>query len=225
MLRAHDVVGAAIGLARDHRDLGHGRLGEGEEQLRAVLDDGAVFLRRAREKSRHVDESNNGDVEAVAEAHEARRLARAVDVEAAGQHHRLVGDDADGRALHAREADDDVAGEARLQLEEIALVDHLGDQLLHVVGLVGAGRDQRVERRLDAVGRVPGRPHRRLLAVGGGQEIDEAAQLQERLDIVLEREVGDARARRMRDRAAQLLLRDTLMRHRLHHVGAGDEHV
>jgi len=33
VLRRHDVVGAAVRLARDQRDLGHGRLGEGEQQL------------------------------------------------------------------------------------------------------------------------------------------------------------------------------------------------
>ena len=52
VLGAHDVVGAAIGLAGDHGDLRHGRLGEGVEQLRAVLDDAAIFLRGARAGSR-----------------------------------------------------------------------------------------------------------------------------------------------------------------------------
>src|SRR5690606_5999480 len=41
---AHDVIGAAIGLARDDRQLGHGGLGIGEQQLGAVLDQGAVLL-------------------------------------------------------------------------------------------------------------------------------------------------------------------------------------
>ena len=45
VLRAHDVVGAAVGLAGDHRHLGHRRLGIGEEQLGAVLDDAAELLR------------------------------------------------------------------------------------------------------------------------------------------------------------------------------------
>ena len=113
VLRRHDVVGAAIGLARDDRDLRHGRLGIGEEQLGAVLDQAAIFLRRARQEARHVDEGDDRDVEAVAEAHEARGLAASVDVEHAGQHHRLVGDEADGAALDAAEAGDDVLREAR----------------------------------------------------------------------------------------------------------------
>jgi hypothetical protein len=43
-----------------------------------VLDQAAVFLRGARQEARHVDERDDRDLEAVAEAHEARRLARGV---------------------------------------------------------------------------------------------------------------------------------------------------
>ena len=148
MLRGHNVIGAAIGLAGDDGDLRHRRLGEGEQQLGAMLDQAAIFLRGARQEARHVDEGDDRNVEAVAEAHEARGLARGVAVEHAGQHHRLIGDDADGAAFHAGEAGDDVAGEGLLDLEEIALVHDLLDQLLHVVGLVRIVGDQRVERRL-----------------------------------------------------------------------------
>src|SRR3546814_8662843 len=93
-----------------------------------MRDYAAISRRGAGQEARHVDEGDDGDVEAVAEPHEAPGLLRAVDVEAPRQHHRLVGDDADGRALHAGEADDDVAGIARLDLEEVALVDDLQDR-------------------------------------------------------------------------------------------------
>ena len=41
VLGGHDAIRAAIGFARDHRDFRDGGFGEGEEQLRAVLDDAA----------------------------------------------------------------------------------------------------------------------------------------------------------------------------------------
>ena len=53
---------------------------------------------------------------------------------------RLVADDADGVAVEAGEAAHDVAGPVREVLEEVAVVDDRGDDLLHVVGLVRAGR-------------------------------------------------------------------------------------
>jgi hypothetical protein len=85
-------------------------------------------------------------------------LDRALDVEAAGQHHRLVGDDADRLAFHARKADHDVLRVVGLHLEEVDVVDHLEDQFLDVVGLVRIVRHQGVERIVEAVGRVIGRP-------------------------------------------------------------------
>ena len=94
VLGRHDVVGAAVRLARDHGQLGHGRLGERVEQLGAVLDDAAALLGGAGQEAGHVDEGHERDVEAVAEADEARRLHRRVDVQAAGQVRGLVGDDA-----------------------------------------------------------------------------------------------------------------------------------
>ena len=80
-----------------------------------MLDQAAVFLRGARQEARHVDEGHDRNVEGVAEAHEARGLARGVDVEHAGEHHRLVGDEAHGAAGDAAEAGDDVPRERLLR--------------------------------------------------------------------------------------------------------------
>ena len=57
------------------------------------------------------------------------------------------------------------------------------------------------------------------------QEVDELAGRQQRVDVVLERDVGDARLGRVGNRAAQLLLGHHLIGDGLHDVGAGDEHV
>ena len=84
-------------------------------------------------KPGHVDERDERDVERVARAHEARRLLRRVDVETTREHLRLVADDADDVTVDAREAAHDVHRPEREDLEEVAVVDDLGDHLLHVV--------------------------------------------------------------------------------------------
>jgi len=85
----HDVIGAAIGLARDDGDLRRRRLGIGEEQLGAMLDEPSCSApRRAGIRALHKRHDRN--VETVAEAHEARGLARGIVVEHACQHHGLV---------------------------------------------------------------------------------------------------------------------------------------
>ena len=119
-----------------------------------MLDQPAIFLRRAGEKSRYVDEGDEWNIEAIAETDETRRLAAGVGVEHAGKDHRLVGNKTNGSALDAAEAGDDIFGEGGLDLEEIGGVDHLHDQILDVVGLVGAIRDQAVQRRFLAIARV-----------------------------------------------------------------------
>mmetsp|Transcript_5902 Transcript_5902/g.14528 ORF Transcript_5902/g.14528 Transcript_5902/m.14528 type:complete len:493 (-) Transcript_5902:134-1612(-) len=225
VLGGHHVVGAAVGFAGDDGDLGHRGLGVGVEQLGTVLDDAAVLLAGAGHEAGHIDEGDDRDVEGVAKAHEARGLDAALDVQAAGQHQGLVGDDADRLAFHAREAGDDVLRVVGLQLEEVAVVHDLQDQLLDVIGLVGILGDEGVERVIQPVGRVTARAHRRLLAVGQRQVVEEAAQHQQRLDVVLEGQVGHAALGVVGGGAAQFLGGHLLVGHGLHHLGAGDEHV
>ena len=111
MFGRHHAVSAAVGLAGDHGDFRHGRLGVGVEDLGAVANGAAVFLRRSRQETGDIDEGHQRDVEAVAEADEARALDRRVDVEDPRQKRRLIGDDADGNAVVARETDQQVGRE------------------------------------------------------------------------------------------------------------------
>src|SRR5206468_3585231 len=123
VLGAHDAVGSAVGLAGDDGELGDRRLGEGVEQFGAVADDAAVLLLDAGHEAGDVLEGDEGDVEGVAEADEARALDAGVDVEDSGEEGGLVPYDADGPACHAGEAYDDVAGVVLVDLEEVAVVD------------------------------------------------------------------------------------------------------
>ena len=70
-----------------------------------------------------------------------------------------------------------------------------------------------------------GARERRLVGVVLRQERDEIARVLEARLLVRGGELRDARLRRVRRRAAELLERDLLAGHRLHDVGAGDEHV
>ena len=126
-------------------NLGDGRLAVGIEQLGARADDAAVLLLRAGHVTGHVDEGDDRNVEPVAEADEAGGFVAGVDVEHAGQHRWLVGDDPDAVPAEARKADDDVRRELRVDLEEMAIVDDPTDHVLHVVGPVGVVGDDGVE--------------------------------------------------------------------------------
>src|SRR5512146_781997 len=81
VLGAHDVVGAAVGLAGDDGDLGDDGLGVGVQQLGAAADDAAPFLGGAGQEAGHVDEGQDRDAEGVAGAHEPGGLLGGVDVQ------------------------------------------------------------------------------------------------------------------------------------------------
>src|SRR3546814_4826567 len=91
----------------------------------------------------------------------------------------LVRDDADRAPLDAPEAAEDVACMRRLHLEEIALVDRLADQFVHVIGLVRRWRDQRVEAFVGAVIGIARRAERHAAAVVLGQLVEAVADRSE----------------------------------------------
>ena len=190
-----------------------------------MADQAALLLLGPGHEAGHVDQGDERDLEGVAEAHEARRLAGGVDVQNAGQDLGLVGHDADGRTLHPGEAADDVLGVVRRNLEEIRLIHDLQDEFLHVVRLVRIGRDQGVERRLQPLCVVVALADGRRLAVGQGQEVDQAAHLGQGLQVVLEGAVRDAGLEGVDPVAAELLVGDFLVGHRADHVRPGDVHV
>src|ERR1700733_13864439 len=98
-----------------------------------MLDNATVLLRRTREKSRDIFEGDQRNVEAIAESHEAGTFDRSIDIERAGQHARLIGDDAHGAAVEARESYDHIFGVVLLHFEKVSVVHDGMDHVLHVV--------------------------------------------------------------------------------------------
>ena len=154
VLGGHHVIRAAVSLARDHGDFGDGTFGVGVQQLRSMLDDAAELLGGARHKTGHIHKRDHRNIERVAKTDKAGSLGAALDVQATGQHQRLVGNNANRLPIHAGKADQDVFGVVGLQLKEVAVVHGFDDQLLHVVSLVRVVRHQGVQAGVHAVRRI-----------------------------------------------------------------------
>ncbi len=137
----------------------------------------------------------------------------------------LVGDDADGAAVQAREADDDIAREVLLHFEEVAVIDDAGDDVLDVVGLRRIGGNDGVERCVFAIDGIVGGAARRRVKIVRGQKAEELAQHGEALLIVMREEVRDAGDLVVGGGAAQLFLGDLFVRDGADDIRAGDEHV
>ncbi len=226
MLRPHDVVCTPIGLAGDDSHLRDRGLGVGIDELRAPTDDPVPLLRGTGQEAGNIDQGDYRNVERVARPDEACRLLTGIDVEGAGEMHRLVGDDAHRTPVDPSEAADHVLRELGVDLEEVALVEHVFDHRVHVVRGVGRVRDEHVQLggdlRLDIghlgeagrVGHVVRRQERQQ-CLGGFQAVE----------LIRGLEVGDTAAGVVGVRAAQLLHADVLAGHGLDDVRAGDEHV
>ena len=225
MLAAHDDISPAVGLARDNRDLGHGGLGIGEDQLGAVADDPAVFLVDAGHESGDIHQSHDGDVEAIAEPDEAGRLGRGVDVQDSGQILRLVAHQTHRASVHPGKPHHHVGGEVLVDLQELFIVDDLVDDLPHVVGPVGVVGQQVAQVGLPAVRRVVGGFQGAVLQVVAGQKTQKVAHLVDAFLFSLVDKVGHAAAGGMGCRAAQFLVGHLFTGDRLDHLGAGDVHL
>ena len=139
---------------------------------------------------------------------------------------RLVADDADGMPAEPREAADDVLGVALVHLEVVAVVDDELDHALDVVRLGRIVRDERVELGLLPVGRV-GREPRTAPARGCSAAGTRAGSARPRGTASSLGEMKCATPDFDACVAAPPSSSNVTSSpgHRLHHVGAGDEHV
>ena len=92
--------------------------------------------------------NTSGNAEGAAEPHEAACLVRCLGVDRAPKVHRIVGDDADGLALDARQRGDHAGTEAPRELEHRVGVRQRFDDIAYVIDTEAVLRDCRAEQPL-----------------------------------------------------------------------------
>ena len=112
-----------------------------------------------------------------------------------------------------------------MHLEELPLVHDPPDHLVHVVGLGRAVRHDLEQLLVAPVYRIAARPDGRIVEVVGREVRQQCADRGQGLELRVVREVRHARGGGVRVRAAQLVERHVLVRHRLHDARPRDEHV
>ncbi len=151
MLRRHHAVSAPVSLARDNGDLRHSRLCKRVDELGAVRNDTAVFLRHTRHKARHIFKRYQRNVEAITESNETRALNRRVDIQHTRKKRGLISDNPDRTPTQPREPDTDVRRKHLLHFEEVTIIDDRVDHFANVVRLIRSLGNQVVEFRLNAI--------------------------------------------------------------------------
>ena len=128
-------------------------------------------------------------------------------------------------AVEPGEPHHEVRGVRLVHLEEVAVVDDGVNDVLHVVRLVRAVGQHRVQLRVGPIDRVLARDGRRALLVVLRDEAEQLADQGQRLVFVGADEVRDAALGGVDVGAAELFGGDRLARHLLHDLRAGQEHV
>ena len=150
----HALGAQAVALAGDQGEQRHGEAGGGDEHAAGVAHHGGLFFLGADHEARGVAEADHGHTESIAQLHEARRLVGAGGVDGAAEHFRVVGDQAQGPALHAHEGGDHAGGEVRAQLDHgIGVGEHV-NQVAHVVGVQAVFRHRPAQPALVLAGPV-----------------------------------------------------------------------
>src|SRR5258707_1637445 len=119
-----------------------------------MADNSAPLLLRARQKSRHIFKSDEGNIEGIAKTHEARPFYRSIDVQHAREKRWLIRDDSDGPPVEPREAYDQILREMLLNLEKIFIVGHRFNHIFDVVRQRGIRGHERIKRAVGSVDRI-----------------------------------------------------------------------
>ena len=105
-----------------------------------MADNPVMFLIASGKKSGNVDERQERNIEAVAEADKAGGLIGSMIIDRPGHEVRLVGDYSDRFSVQPGEAHDDIQRERRLNFEKAVFVGERGDNVFNIVwGLIRSG--------------------------------------------------------------------------------------
>src|SRR6185437_5242352 len=231
-LAAHGIVARAIGIADDDRDLRDYGIGDGIDHFCAVLDDAGMFAAGTYHEPRNVLQEDKGYFFLVAVQNETGRLVRAVVINDAAHLHfpfprfddlALIGDDADCPSIDTGIAAEDSFPVVFLEVFKNGIVRDTGNDVHHIVGFRGVGREDAIEFFCRMQGRGGGRP----VEDAAGRRVPhfgkDVPYLVETLFFRLELIIGDPGYFGVRDGAAQCFGVDVLANSRLYEVRAGQE--
>src|SRR5581483_5877591 len=115
-------------------------------------DDAAVLLRNAGKEAGHVFKGHDGNVEAVAEAHEPRALDRTVDIQHTSEISRVIRYDANRSSIQPRESNHDVRRVIAMNFEEVTVIDNQIDHFADVIRLIRRFGNDRIQLHVSSIG-------------------------------------------------------------------------
>ena len=231
VLGPHHAISATVGLTGNNSNLADGGFRVSIQQFRPTANDAVVFLAGAGEEAGHIDKLDDGNVEGITGADKSCGFLCRSNIQTASKFGGLVGHHAHGSAFDPAKANDDIAGVAFLDFEEVAIINHVGDDIFHVVWLVGRIGNNSIKFQIGIGDVFLNRSHHnvsgltwRLGTVICRQVAHQIPHPVERIGIVRCRIVGGARGAHMCVRATQFFLGNNFTGHGLNNIRSGDKH-
>ena len=190
-----------------------------------MADDTVVLLRISGKKSRHIFESNQRNVETVAETDEAACLVAGVNVENTGKVGRLIGDNTNRTACQTCKTDDDILCEVSHYFEEIAVIYYPFDDILHVVWYIRVCGDDGVEYGIFTVGFVSTVLLFRFVHIILRQEGKQFANAHQQFFFGIAHKVSDTAFAAVCHGTAQFFFAYLFVNHSLYHIRTCHKHV
>ena len=107
-------------------------------------DNPSPFLLAARQIPRNIGDGQHRNIKRVAKSNETGGFVRRIDVQTAGQHLRLVGDNANTSAIQSGKTYHHIAGKILMGLEKFPVVNNGTNDVFDIIRLVGVVRYGRI---------------------------------------------------------------------------------
>ena len=106
-----------------------------------MTNDTSAFLSESRHKARHIRQSDNRDIECVAEHHKFSALVRRINVQATRFVSRLVRNDAHDHTINAAKARNDIFRKVALDFKPFVRIHQTFDYFVRIKRMVRIGRN------------------------------------------------------------------------------------
>ena len=196
-----------------------------KHQFCSVIDNTCIFLTGTAKEARYVYQSQDLNIEGIAETNETSCFTACVAVEHTCQPTRLVSDDTGRTTIETCETADDVLGIVFMNLHEVTVIDDGVDDLVHVVRFIRVSRNDVVQIVIHAGDVIGTLYERSLLHVVLRDEGNETTNFSQRLFLCSRHKMGHTGFGSVDLSAAELLYGYVLTGNGFHYLRAGDEHI
>ena len=119
-----------------------------------MQDNTIIFLTCTRQESRNINQSNQWNIESVAETNETTSLTRSIAIQTSSHYLRLVSNDTYSLTIETCKTYDNILSIISMYFQEFVIINDCTDHFIHIVCLVWIIRNDLVQVIIQTVDRI-----------------------------------------------------------------------